>query len=90
MATVHEAIGKSLDSLRASQFVEAAHAAEVAIEARHQRELPSLTLDEYRLLGPSVDPLRCAGFAASAQPECLRDWRDVSAPSAPAEFAGSP
>jgi hypothetical protein len=87
MATVHEAIGKSLDSLRANQFVEAAHAAEDAIEARHQRELPSLTLDEYRLLGPWADPLQCAGFAASAQPECRRDWRDVSEP---AESASSP
>jgi hypothetical protein len=77
MTTVHEAIGQRLDAMRASQFRDAANAAELAIEARRQRELPSLTRDEYRLLGPRIDPLLCAGFGSAARPECTRDWSDA-------------
>jgi hypothetical protein len=76
MTVVHDAIGRKLHELQANQYVEAANAAERAFEARRARELPFLTSDEYRLLGPRVDPLACAGFAAIDDAECARDWSD--------------
>jgi hypothetical protein len=79
MTVVHEAIGRRLDELRASQFIDAANAAARAIEERRRRELPYLTPKEYRLYGPHIDAVRCAGFAASDGPDCARDWDEARA-----------
>jgi hypothetical protein len=76
MAVVHDAIGRKLHELQANQYVEAANVAERAFEARRARELPFLTRDEYRLLGPRVDPLACAGFASGDDAKCARHWND--------------
>jgi hypothetical protein len=74
MAAAHEAIGRKLEALHASQYLDAAAAAIRAIDARRQRELPFLTREQYLLLGPLVDTTACAGVAASHRPDCNRDW----------------
>jgi hypothetical protein len=77
MAAEHEAIGRKLEELSASQYVDAEAAARRAKDDRRRRELPFLALDPYLLLGPVVDTAACAGVAASHRPECARDWGDV-------------
>jgi hypothetical protein len=76
MASVHEAIGRRLAELQANGLRQAADAAARAIEERWRSELPFLSRDRYLLLGPSVDPLRCAGLEGAADPSCARDWPD--------------
>ncbi len=73
----HEAIGRRLAALAASVQRDAADAAVAAIDARWRRELPSVSRDEYLLMGPRVDPVRCAGASQSADPQCARGWSDV-------------
>lgn len=74
MASVHEAIGRRLAALQATEVRQAADVAARAIDERWHAELPFVSRDEYLLLGPSVDPLRCAGLAAADDPSCARDW----------------
>ncbi len=75
----HEAIGQRLASLEASVARDVADAATSAIDARWHAELPFLPRDHYLLLGPKIDPTRCAGLGSRTKPECLRDWPDVVA-----------
>jgi hypothetical protein len=80
MATVHEAIGRRLGALQADGMRQAADSAARAIDERWQRELPFVSRDQYLMVGPSVDPLRCAGLEGADDPSCVRDWRDSPAP----------
>ncbi|HEY8040299.1 MAG TPA: hypothetical protein VIF15_10925 [Polyangiaceae bacterium] len=77
MAEVHEAIGRQLAALQANAMRDAADATERAVDERWRDELPFLTRDEYLLLGPAVDPARCAGLVGADDPACARDWRET-------------
>jgi hypothetical protein len=77
MAAEHEAIGRKLEALHASRALDAERAARRAIDERWQREMPFLSRDQYLLLGPIVNPARCAGVAASHLPECNREWGEA-------------
>ena len=83
MRAVHDAIGKRLAELQASQLVEEADRTSQEITGRWQRELPFLDRDQYLLLGPLSDPARCAGFDAAGDQACARDWDDVTAAKPP-------
>jgi tetratricopeptide (TPR) repeat protein len=74
MAAVHEAIGRKLEALHASQAIESARSAERVIDERWEHELPFLRRDTYLLLGPAVDTARCSGIDASRDPACRREW----------------
>ena len=80
MASVHDAIGRRLVSLQANGMRLAADAEEHAVDERWQGELPFLSRDRYLMLGPSVDPLRCAGLQGADDAACVRDWRIAPAP----------
>ena len=80
MASVHDAIGRRLVALEANGLRQAADAAARAIDDRWQGELPFVSRDRYLMLGPSVDPLRCAGLEGADDPSCARDWRAPAAP----------
>jgi hypothetical protein len=75
MAAVHEAIGRRLASLQAAGVRDAADQVARAIEERRARDMPAVPRERYLLLGPAVDPLRCAGLEGADAPECARDWR---------------
>jgi len=83
MMEVHEAIGRRLASLQVTAMRDAADTATRAIDARWKRELPSLSRNQYLLLGPVTDPSRCAGMAAIDSPGCARDWETVVGYEAP-------
>jgi hypothetical protein len=74
MASVHEAIGLRLAQLQSTELREAADVAARAIDARQEAELPFLSRDRYLLLGPVVDPLKCAGLQRAREPSCAADW----------------
>jgi hypothetical protein len=78
MRAVHDAIGKRLAELQSSQLIEEADRTSQEIDGRWQRELPFLDRDQYLLVGPLMDPARCAGFDAARDPACARDWDDVT------------
>ncbi|MGD0527197.1 MAG: hypothetical protein ABSE49_18800 [Polyangiaceae bacterium] len=80
MQAVHDAIGRRLTALEANGVRLAADAASRAIDERWQSELPFLSRDRYLMLGPSVDPLRCAGLQGADEPACRRDWEASSEP----------
>ncbi|MDP9148762.1 MAG: hypothetical protein M3O36_02295 [Myxococcota bacterium] len=80
MREVHDAIGRNLAALHASAIRDDADAAARALDERWRRELPFLSRSRYLLLGPVVDPARCAGLAAARDPECDRDWETGRAP----------
>jgi hypothetical protein len=84
---VHDAIGARLTALQASALRDATDAAQAAFEVRRKREMPYVTRARYRLLGPLVDPARCAGLAAAGEPGCARDWTAALTP-ATAEVSG--
>lgn len=96
MAAIHKAIGERLAAFQASAELDAADAEAHALDERWQRELPYLSRDRYVVLGPAVDPARCAGVAGyggpgCGHPDCCRDWRDVlGAVSGPGTSASSP
>lgn len=96
MTAIHQAIAGRLAALQAMADLDAADAAAHAIDERWQRELPYLSRDWYVVLGPSVDPARCAGVAGYGgpgcdRPDCCRDWADVLGDvSGPESSAGSP
>lgn len=75
MASVHEAIGRRLAALEAKGLQDTADTVARAIDERWQNELPFLSRDHYLVVGPSVDPVRCAGVAAADDDACARDWR---------------
>jgi tetratricopeptide (TPR) repeat protein len=77
MGPVHEAIGRRLASLEHRAWNDAADAARNVVERRWTREMPFVSPDLYVLLGPHVDPLRCAGIDAEEDPRCSRDWSAV-------------
>ena len=74
----HKAIGLKLAELKETAFSESADSAQRAIDGRWARELPTLTRDQYLLVGPKIDVARCAGPQAADESDCARDW--VSAP----------
>jgi hypothetical protein len=77
MREIHESIGRRLALLEASIQKDVADTVDRAIESRRQAELPYVSRDHYLLLGPVVDPLRCAGLEAAADPRCARDWSAI-------------
>ncbi len=79
MHDVHEAIGKKLESLAAISQRDALDTAMRTIDARWDRDLPSVGRSLYLLLGPVTDPARCAGPGALDKPECARSWDEVTA-----------
>ncbi|HEX3770427.1 MAG TPA: hypothetical protein VHV30_06170 [Polyangiaceae bacterium] len=79
MHEVHEAIGKRLEALSAVSMRDAADAVAQAIEERREREMPALSHTEYLLLGPAIDPARCAGIAALDDRLCARSWDEATA-----------
>jgi hypothetical protein len=80
MTEVHERIGGRLASLKAAASRDAADAAARAIDARWRAEMPAVERGLYLLLGPAVDPARCAGLRAFELPSCARDWDAVVEP----------
>jgi hypothetical protein len=78
MVTIHEAIGRWLATLEDTERRDAADTAARAINERWQHELPFVSRGEYLLLGPVVDPARCAGLSGAADGACARDWQPVS------------
>jgi hypothetical protein len=70
----HEAIGRRLATLAANLQRDEADAVHRAIDAEWQDELPFVSRDTYLLVGPSVDPARCAGLASRNDGDCARDW----------------
>jgi hypothetical protein len=80
MASVHEAIGRRLAAFEANGLRQAADEAAKAVDERWHAELPFVSREEYLLLGPSVDPLRCAGLEGADDPSCARDWRTPAVP----------
>jgi hypothetical protein len=88
MHDVHEAIGKRLEALSAVSMRDASDAVAKAIEDRRAREMPALSHTEYLLLGPAIDPARCAGLAAVDDRLCARSWDEATA--GPGSSADSP
>ena len=80
MTSVHDAIGRKLATLQASAARDAADDAARAIDDHWRRMMPYVARDRYLLVGPAVDPARCAGLGASARPECARSWDGVVVP----------
>ena len=77
MAEVHEQIGRRLEALQATTVRDMADAQDRAIDARWTAELKPVNRGLYLLLGPVVDPARCAGIGGSVAPSCARDWEQV-------------
>jgi hypothetical protein len=96
MSEVHETIRRRLVGLEAHAMLEAADATAKIIDARWHQEMSFVPRDEYLLLGPVMDPVRCTGVAASRSAECTRDWASIAAAAgvtdinAPESSAGSP
>ena len=88
MHDIHEAIGRTLASFEAVAARNAADDAARTIGERWQRELPVVSRDRYLVLGPVIDPLRCAGPASRDDAACARSWDEIMA--APRTSAGSP
>jgi hypothetical protein len=84
MRVVHEAIGRQLESLKATALRDEADQVMSAIADRWQRDLPAVPRDQFLLLGPVVDAARCAGLASAGTPECARSWDKLTAPGSSA------
>jgi tetratricopeptide (TPR) repeat protein len=81
---VHESIGRRLATLEVFARRDATDEAARTVHTRWQEELPFVTHDQYLLLGPRVDVLRCSGLAAAEDRACARDWSAaVAAPDSP-------
>ena len=63
-----------LQSLEAAGEREEVEADLKTIEGEWRASYPFLSRGEYLMLGPNVDPLRCAGPGSAASKECARDW----------------
>ena len=50
------------------------------VESRWRRDYPFLDRGTYLLVGPLVDPLRCAGFRPALDRACARDWASILGP----------
>lgn len=74
MRVVHEAIGRKLAALEATVARDAADAAKQAVTDCWMREMPVVSRDFYLLVGPGIDPARCAGVDAVGAPACARGW----------------
>jgi hypothetical protein len=83
MHDIHEAIGKKLEALSAISLRDRADATMRAIDERWNRELPVVSRDHYLLLGPVIDPARCAGPSAFDEVSCAHSWQAVTAPESP-------
>jgi tetratricopeptide (TPR) repeat protein len=82
----HEAIAARLAALAANVERDEADAVRKAVDREWQQDLPFVPRDEYLLLGPAVDPARCAGLdpqnaarhagqdEGRNDGECARDW----------------
>jgi hypothetical protein len=88
MREVHEAIGKRLEALSAVSQRDAADHVMRMIEARHSRDLPAISRGQYMLLGPVIDPARCAGMATATDRACSHSWDEATAE--PGSSADSP
>jgi hypothetical protein len=77
MMEVHETIGRRLAALQATAMRDASDSVSRTIDARWKAEMPAVGRTRYLLLGPVIDPARCAGLRASALPACARDWDAV-------------
>jgi hypothetical protein len=88
MHEIHDAIGKRLEALSSVAIRDTADATMRAIDDRWNRELPDVSRDHYLLLGPVVDPYRCAGPSALDDRACSRSWQAVTA--SPGSTEGSP
>jgi hypothetical protein len=47
------------------------------LESMWHRDYPFITRGEFLLVGPTIDPLRCAGLEAAGDPSCARTWSDA-------------
>jgi hypothetical protein len=47
-----------------------------AVETLHQESYPFLSRDSVLLIGPRVNPARCAGPSSRADAECARSWSE--------------
>lgn len=74
MEELHESLGRRLAALQANRMRSQADATTHAIDERWQAELPFLPRDQYMMVGPSIDPARCAGLSAPDNPACARGW----------------
>ena len=71
---VHESIGRRLAALDAIAMRDETDAVARAVQARWQEDLPFVSRDQYLLLGPKVDAVRCAGLQSVEDVACARDW----------------
>jgi hypothetical protein len=83
MTAIHEQIGKQLAALRGQMLDDRADALMRAIGERWQREMPSVSRDDYLLLGPAVDTARCAGLAGADDPACAHELPQPTPPTSP-------
>jgi tetratricopeptide (TPR) repeat protein len=87
---VHESIGRRLAMLEVMARRDATDEAARAIRDRWQENLPFVTRDQYVLLGPKVDVLRCTGLEAAEDGSCARHWSDALSSSRSSRSEGSP
>ena len=88
MHDIHEAIGRRLAALETTAQRDAADRVQKTVDARWAQDLPTVSRDEFLLLGPVSDPARCAGLAAIGTTACARSWDEATAERG--SSAGSP
>jgi len=83
MASIHESIGQKLAELLGQMQDDQTGAQMRVIGERWQREMPSVSRDDYLLLGPAVDTARCAGLAGADDPACARELPEAPPTTSP-------
>jgi hypothetical protein len=73
-----ERLQAELERLTGEQQIEQVMRTRDRIAALWRRELPFVKPTLFLLLGPPMDPWRCAGATASRAPGCALTWRDFA------------
>lgn len=83
MAAIHERIRRHLAALQGQALDEQADAVAHAIDERWEHEMPAVSRDDYLLIGPAVDPSRCAGLTGADDPACARELPEQAPATSP-------
>lgn len=70
-------IARELGALEAGETQDLAERTVRAFEAQWRHDVPFAPRGEFSLLGPFVDPIRCAGPSASGTASCAHDWDEA-------------
>jgi hypothetical protein len=77
-------VAAKLEVLQANRQRDAAESVIMTIEGQWRRDFAFLTRGEFLLLGPTDNPISCAGLSAEDREGCAKDWeRAVAIPAAP-------